>query len=509
MNFGPFAQRHGAIGSDGRLAIFPDEATGYKAMGALLDVYGRRGQNTVASIIGGLPDKPNLAWAPRGVDNNSTDTYIQKVASKLGISPNAPVPPDMREPLMRAMAEYEAGVPLGSVPRPSQPVQPVQSAQGATMTPQAPQLPAYTGATPNDVETQRKMAQALMMQGMSTEPVGHWTQALARVLQGASGGMYQAQARKGEQQGRAAGNAAMVQALQGGDPTAAVPALLGNGWTRDLGENIAKSSLMKRMDPNAEINKQMLQAELQGAQLKNKVTQRDLDTPPNKTMIIPPGASLATADPRNPQNFNVLHTAPKPQDSTSKKAVWEAQDEIPNIKASLEAFDEMKSLVPKAYHGFGSQVRSSINEGMPGWVPNLLSNPDRAKATTRLNILLSEQAISSMSAALKGATTDTEMRAFKEMIANPNISPQNKIAAINAMQRRAERAMQGKVERIKELGGTVPEYSPVQQEPKLEGKAPGSPVQIKGVDDYNLLPPGTPYIDPNGVQRIKGQKGTN
>lgn len=29
-------------------------------------------------------------------------------------------------------------------------------------------------------------------------------------------------------------------------------------------------------------------------------------------------------------------------------------------------------------------------------------------------------------------------------------------------------------------------------------------VQIKGADDYNALPPGTPYIDPNGQHRVKG-----
>lgn len=50
----------------------------------------------------------------------------------------------------------------------------------------------------NDIATQRKMAQALMMQGTSAEPVGHWTQALARVLQGGVGGMQQSAAAAGE-----------------------------------------------------------------------------------------------------------------------------------------------------------------------------------------------------------------------------------------------------------------------------------------------------------------------
>lgn len=243
MNYGPFAKKHGAIGTDGRLAIFPDEDTGYKAMSSLLDIYGRRGQNTVSSIIGGLPSNPNLAWAPRGVDNNSTDTYIKKVASKLGIAPDTPISPELRPVLMRAMAEYEAGVPLGSVPRPSAPAQPVQgaAAQAAPQTGAAPMQP-YTGASPDDVSRQRKMAEALMMQGMSTEPVGHWTQALARVLQGGVGGMHQAQARQGEQQG----NQALAQALSGGTPTAA--SLVSNPWTRDLGMSVAKAQLTAKPD---------------------------------------------------------------------------------------------------------------------------------------------------------------------------------------------------------------------------------------------------------------------
>lgn len=109
MEYGDFARRHGAIGSDGRYAVFPDEEAGYKAMSDLLDIYGRRGQNTVASIIGGTPDNPDRSWAPRSVDNNSTDSYIAFVAKKLGIDPHAPLTPEQRQPLMRAMADYEAG----------------------------------------------------------------------------------------------------------------------------------------------------------------------------------------------------------------------------------------------------------------------------------------------------------------------------------------------------------------------------------------------------------------
>lgn len=108
LNYGPFAQRYGAVGSDGRLAIFPDVETGRRAMSGLLDTYERQhGLNTVSGIIN--------RWAPPNVDNNSTSLYIKTVASKLGVDPNAPLTAQHRPALMDAMAAYEAGT--SNIPR--------------------------------------------------------------------------------------------------------------------------------------------------------------------------------------------------------------------------------------------------------------------------------------------------------------------------------------------------------------------------------------------------------
>lgn len=49
-------------------------------------------------------------------------------------------------------------------------------------------------ATPEDIASRQRMAQSLIQEGSSGAPVGHWTQALNRGLQGLSGGMMQAQA---------------------------------------------------------------------------------------------------------------------------------------------------------------------------------------------------------------------------------------------------------------------------------------------------------------------------
>lgn len=48
--------------------------------------------------------------------------------------------------------------------------------------------------TDNSISKQRQIAAALMNQGMDASPVGHWTQALARALQGGLGGYQMSQA---------------------------------------------------------------------------------------------------------------------------------------------------------------------------------------------------------------------------------------------------------------------------------------------------------------------------
>lgn len=146
---GPFAQRAGATGSDGRYAIFPDMGAGYGAMDRLLGSYGQQGRNTVASII--------ERWAPRTVDNNSTDRYVANVARDVGVDPNAPIPAEMMPRVAEAMAAYEAGRPVprpqgggGSVPLPMQLGGPSPSDTGAVAGGAPPAAPQGGAPPPID-----------------------------------------------------------------------------------------------------------------------------------------------------------------------------------------------------------------------------------------------------------------------------------------------------------------------------------------------------------------------
>jgi hypothetical protein len=61
----------------------------------------------------------------------------------------------------------------------------------------------------------RKIAQQLMREGMSAEPIQHWAQGLARLGQGALGGYQMYQADQRDKETEAGNNAALIAALQG------------------------------------------------------------------------------------------------------------------------------------------------------------------------------------------------------------------------------------------------------------------------------------------------------
>lgn len=105
---GGFARAHGAIGSDGRFAIFPDLETGRKAQAALLSNYGKQGINTVSGIVS--------KWSPAKEKGNNTLAYIDYVSRSMGVGANEQL--NMNDPvvlgqLSRYMGIHE-GMPSGA-----------------------------------------------------------------------------------------------------------------------------------------------------------------------------------------------------------------------------------------------------------------------------------------------------------------------------------------------------------------------------------------------------------
>ena len=400
--------------------------------------------------------------------------------------------------------------------------------------------------TPETVASQRKFGTGLMQAGTDASPVGHWTQALARVLQGGVGGYTVGQANEGERQGKQAVADTWQQGLQRGQPIKAIAAsLMGNPWGQEQGQSLASQALQteasqgfQRSQQDRQFAQQMkmqqgsqahaermalltnrLQIEGAGKQASERFAlgQRyglqgdDLNTfamtgqysPKPQTFELGEGQTRFQQI-RNPDG--TIKTVPiasvaKGPDSTARKAIYEAQDELPNIRGSIDLLNEAKTLLgtaqqPGIYTGYGAQLRSDFNQSAPSILPNLISDPQIAQNTQRYNQIMTAEAISAMSQSLKGATTNEEMARFIKIINDPHTQLAVKIRAIDQMLTAAQRHYKNKEDRIRELGGRMPD---------LSGQPPagGVTVRVNSPEEAMRLPSGTQFMAPDGTIRVR------
>ena len=106
------------------------------------------------------------------------------------------------------------------------PQAPTSAAQNGAPMPTNTGVPVPASYSPDEMAMQRKLGMMLMQEGTSTAPVQSWTQALARVLQGAQGGYMMREADKQDRMMRGEGDALIGQylgSLTGGSPSVGVP----------------------------------------------------------------------------------------------------------------------------------------------------------------------------------------------------------------------------------------------------------------------------------------------
>jgi hypothetical protein len=103
IEYGTFAKKHGATGTDGRFAIFPTMEAGQAAMQALLGGYLGGGHNTVGKVIN--------RWAP-GFENN-TAAYVAAVSKQIGVGPDQKLNDSHLPALAEAISRHENGAAWG------------------------------------------------------------------------------------------------------------------------------------------------------------------------------------------------------------------------------------------------------------------------------------------------------------------------------------------------------------------------------------------------------------
>jgi len=104
MEYGDLAKRYGAVGTDGRFAVFPDYETGRKAQEALLFDSGVYGGMDIGKAIS--------KYAPKGDGTNDPERYAANVAAALGVPVSTPLSdltPQQRSAMLTAMEKQEGG----------------------------------------------------------------------------------------------------------------------------------------------------------------------------------------------------------------------------------------------------------------------------------------------------------------------------------------------------------------------------------------------------------------
>ena len=134
---------------------------------------------------------------------------------------------------------------------------------------------SYSGLSPSQVASRRRIAQS-MLSGDATSPVGHWTQALARVAEGGVGAYLQNTADKSEAEGRRRTNELWTRALTNKAPMRDVAAALmgdSGGWGDEAGQSLAVAS----MKQDAERDSPEYQVNLETAGLKRDKLKQELE----------------------------------------------------------------------------------------------------------------------------------------------------------------------------------------------------------------------------------------
>jgi hypothetical protein len=142
-----------------------------------------------------------------------------------------------------------------------------------------------------------------------------------------------------------------------------------------------------------------------------------------------------------------------PISATDKKAVFEAEDALPQIKSTLDALKRARDLNDNTFSGYGASLRGSIGTKMPGG--GLVVDEKRAKATQEWEKIMAPEALQTMANTLKGATTDFELKKFIEMLGDPSVDPEIRKSVIERMITLSERKLELQQLRINDLrGGT-------------------------------------------------------
>lgn len=317
-------------------------------------------------------------------------------------------------------------------------------------------------ATQEDLNAKRRMAQAFMQQATDASPVGHWTQALARAVQGISGGMASSQAASGAQDlaafeekqsaaKRMAEREAAFQDKQRWDEyqrtqEQADPMYQANLRAKNAEIAAAEDRRSREKQfydqfnapaaPAAPTAAEPVPSEGVGrfaapslatpSQPAASMTPRQLfdQLPPQRKAAAQ--AALQTGDQSTFMKILTEGSTPSKKSVTELKQIYAADDAVPVLDQTVETLKKAEALISKeaeakgsaAYEGTGAGWAGYIGARVPGG--SYVFDETRSKSTDEWGTIMNMEAIKSMAENLKGATTNFELQEFVRILADPS-----------------------------------------------------------------------------------------
>ncbi|MEQ1945168.1 hypothetical protein ABMA32_22375 [Mesorhizobium sp. VNQ89] len=143
--------------------------------------------------------------------------------------------------------------------------------------------------------------------------------------------------------------------------------------------------------------------------------------------------------------------------ATELKAVHQAEDALPGIDSSISQLERALELNDKAFSGFGAGMRGAAGAKTADWmIPDLVADKDGSEATSEYQAIMTGEAATAMSEALKGATTDKELGIFMDIIGDVSKPPKVRKQAIDRLLDLAKAHRAKAVKRIEELKNVAP-----------------------------------------------------
>lgn len=202
----------------------------------------------------------------------------------------------------------------------------------------------------------------------------------------------------------------------------------------------------------------------------------------------------------------VYESPPKPTQlqAADKKEIIESDQAAQSGKSAVKGLNKALELNDQAYAGPLAQTR--------GWISSLFGS-EGGKATEAVGNIITAQALDQLKAVFGGMPTEGERKILLDIQGSTNQAPAVRKAiwerAIDmAEQRISFNERQSQALRSGEYyqpgySPAIPERAPGGALPAPANQAGPAPKRIMTQEEHVSLPPGTPYIDPNGTLRVK------